>query len=440
MNHIYNVKFNKNTGQYQAVGEQVSLNGKGSRGAKALIAAMVGTLSLYTMAAEPGALPTGGAVVHGAAAISSKAGNMLIQQSSTNATINWTSYNVGARQTVTYQTPGASSITMNRISGGANVIEGAVTSNGSLWFATPGGSLSVMQGGKVQSVGGEVYITTQDLKAGIYEKAKGLATVGSGTANVNKGQLFGSNITIDAGAVNLDNATLTAGSAAAPGQVVVKGAGDIRITQSAITAEGGSIAIGREAYAQGDLSGSTAVTDSTLKAVQIETSGAELSTSGNTVAAQEWLLDPTNITIAATATASSVLTASSAASAASGAITVTPTDIQNAVNAGTSVTLAGTGTITQSAALTFNITATGKTPTFKLDNTTGAKQNITLTTITDNTAASGSGVSLQVLSAGGTITSGGVVTLKAQLLSTTPTMALSQQPMPTRRDWPSMPH
>ena len=39
MNHIYNVKFNKKTGKYQAVGEHVTLNGKGSRGAKALIAA-----------------------------------------------------------------------------------------------------------------------------------------------------------------------------------------------------------------------------------------------------------------------------------------------------------------------------------------------------------------------------------------------------------------
>ena len=415
MNHIFNVKFNQKTGKYQAVGEHVSLNGKGSRGAKALIAAMVGTLSLYTMAAGPGALPTGGTVVNGAAAITSTAGNMLIKQSSTNATINWTRYNVGAEQTVTYQTPSSSSITMNRISGGSNVIEGAVTSNGSLWFATPGGSLSVMNGGKVQSMGGEVYITTQDLKAGVYEKAKDLATVGSGTVNVNKGQLFGSNITIDAGAVNLENATLTAGNAAAPGQVVVKGAGNIRIAQSAITAEGGSIAIGREAYAEGGLSSSTAVTDSTLKAVQIETSGAQLSTSGNTVSAQEWLLDPTNMTIAATATAPSVLTASSAASAATGAVTVTPTDIQNAMNAGTSVTLAGTGTITQSSALTFNITATGKTPTLKLDNTTGVKQNITLSTMTDNTTASGSGVSLQVLSAGGTITSGGAINLKGSV-------------------------
>ena len=79
MNRIFNVKFNKNTGLCQVVGENVSMNGKGSRGARKLLASAVAVLSLLNVNSVY-ALPTGGQVVDGSATIATQQQQMTINQ------------------------------------------------------------------------------------------------------------------------------------------------------------------------------------------------------------------------------------------------------------------------------------------------------------------------------------------------------------------------
>jgi filamentous hemagglutinin family protein len=436
MNRIFNVKFNKNTGLCQVVGENVSMNGKGSRGARKLLASAVAVLSLLNVNSVY-ALPTGGQVVDGSATIATQQQQMTINQASQNATVNWTNFNVAGGEKVQFNTPTASSITLNRISGSVNTIAGEVNSTGNLWFSTPSGSLSVVSGGKVTSTGGEVYLTTQDIKAGQYVKPVGMAT--TGMVNLRgDAQLFASNIVIDAGSVNMEGVNLNAKAdvsvtgqqvnvantqvTSTQGDVTVQAANNIAIDSSTINATQGNVAIGRDSFGAGNLAKNASVTNTSLSANKVETSGDVLNTDGNTVKAKEWLLDPTNVTIATTST-----TASLAGDLVNAAVTnIKATDIQTAINAGTSVNVVASGTITQTSALTF-ANSSGTAATLTYDNTSGVKQNITLAAIT---ATGTSATHIVAKSSGGIISAGAAsggysaITLSTPLTvnSTTPTL------------------
>ena len=116
--------------------------------------------------------------------------------------------------------------------------------------------------------------------------------------------------------INIDSQT---GINAPNGNIVVFG-DQIQINNSSITAANGTIAIGREGYSSGELAHLTMLSNSTLIANSVETSGRLLGTENNTIRALEWLLDPTNVTIAAggTSTGGSL----TAALATAGAITI----------------------------------------------------------------------------------------------------------------------
>jgi filamentous hemagglutinin family protein len=148
------------------------------------------------------------------------------------------------------------------------------------------------------------------------------------------------------------------------GSIVVFG-DQIQVNNSSFTATNGMIVIGREGYSSGGLSTITIVANTSLIANRTETSGASLGVIGNTVLASEWLLDPTTVTITNAATTSPGTLSSALANP--GAVNISTTDIQNAINVGTSVNVIATGAITVSNALTFSI-ASGLTATFTLDN------------------------------------------------------------------------
>ncbi|NBX98714.1 MAG: hypothetical protein EBQ83_00230, partial [Burkholderiaceae bacterium] len=146
----------------------------------------------------------------------------------------------------------------------------------------------------------------------------------------------------------------------------------------------------------------------------IETSGHTLNLLGSINAGRGgmWLLDPTNVTISSAASTGGNLTAAQGQATTSNFST---TDIQTAINAGTSVTIIASGTITQSNTLTFNVATAGLTPTLTLNNTSGSKQAITLIAMTDNSTGSSSGVSLNAISAGGAIAVNGIISLKGAI-------------------------
>jgi filamentous hemagglutinin family protein len=87
--------------------------------------------------------PTGGNVVQGAATIPPAAPQMTIVQTSANAFINWTSFNIDAGQTVTFNQPSSSSVTWNYINDpnapSASTINGALNANGYVVLQNPNG-------------------------------------------------------------------------------------------------------------------------------------------------------------------------------------------------------------------------------------------------------------------------------------------------------------
>ncbi|TAK79143.1 MAG: filamentous hemagglutinin N-terminal domain-containing protein, partial [Gammaproteobacteria bacterium] len=88
------------------------------------------------------ALPQDGQVAAGSAAISSPTSNSLhINQTTDKAVINWQSYNVAQQESVHYQQPSSSSISLNRVNpnNGASAIFGSITSNGRVWLINPAG-------------------------------------------------------------------------------------------------------------------------------------------------------------------------------------------------------------------------------------------------------------------------------------------------------------
>lgn len=88
------------------------------------------------------AAPTGAAVSAGQAQVS-QAGNLTrVMQQSERAVIDWRSFNLGAREAVEFQQPGAGAVTLNRVLGGdASTILGRITANGSVFLINPNGIL-----------------------------------------------------------------------------------------------------------------------------------------------------------------------------------------------------------------------------------------------------------------------------------------------------------
>ena len=115
MNKTFRSVWNASKQAYVAAAENVSAKGKPSSGAKlmAALAGLMGGLITLSAAAQtppaPRQLPTGGQVSAGQANISSSGANMVIQQGSERAAINWQSFNVGKDAQVKFQQPGASS-------------------------------------------------------------------------------------------------------------------------------------------------------------------------------------------------------------------------------------------------------------------------------------------------------------------------------------------
>ncbi|MES2498090.1 MAG: filamentous hemagglutinin N-terminal domain-containing protein [Pseudomonadota bacterium] len=89
------------------------------------------------------ALPTGGTVVAGAAALSTSGADMTISQSSSRAVINWNSFDVGSGASVTFTQPSSTAIAVNRVTGGGapSEIAGRITANGRVAILNANGVL-----------------------------------------------------------------------------------------------------------------------------------------------------------------------------------------------------------------------------------------------------------------------------------------------------------
>ncbi|MCZ7657488.1 MAG: filamentous hemagglutinin N-terminal domain-containing protein, partial [Xanthobacteraceae bacterium] len=86
--------------------------------------------------------PQGPSVVGGSATVHNPgSANVVVNQSSQRAVINWHMFNIGAGETTTFNTPGASAVTLNRVTGGMgpSQILGTLTSNGQVFIVNRDG-------------------------------------------------------------------------------------------------------------------------------------------------------------------------------------------------------------------------------------------------------------------------------------------------------------
>ena len=133
MNKIYRIVWNDVTATWVSVAEIARSHSKrnGTVGdiatpsrltlprLKALVAslALVGAVSPAPTWAQVAAnqLPTGGNVVAGTATITQSAAVMTINQSTTRAAVDWSTFNVGSAAQVNFNQPSSSSVTLNRV-------------------------------------------------------------------------------------------------------------------------------------------------------------------------------------------------------------------------------------------------------------------------------------------------------------------------------------
>ncbi|MFT3720437.1 YDG domain-containing protein [Pseudorhodoferax sp.] len=149
MNRIYRKVWSRRLGAFVAVAETARSRGK-SAGAACLV--LAGTTAL---AAGPAAtaLPTGGQVTAGSAAIAQQGSAMTVTQGSQRAAINWQGFSIGKDASVRFQQPNAQAVVLNRVTGAqASVIDGALQANGQVFVLNPNGVL-FGKGARVDTAG-----------------------------------------------------------------------------------------------------------------------------------------------------------------------------------------------------------------------------------------------------------------------------------------------
>ena len=136
----------------------------------------------------PNTLPTGGQVSAGQARISSSGANMVIQQGTDRAAINWQSFNVGKDAQVQFQQPGANSVALNRVmSSDPSQIFGRITANGQVVLTNPAG---VYFGKDARVDVGGIIATTHGISDADFMAGKNRYERGGSTGSVvNEGEI-----------------------------------------------------------------------------------------------------------------------------------------------------------------------------------------------------------------------------------------------------------
>ncbi|MGO8711934.1 MAG: filamentous hemagglutinin N-terminal domain-containing protein, partial [Rhizomicrobium sp.] len=145
--------------------------------------------------ANAASVPTGGAVAVGSATITTPAPNqMVVNQSSNTALINWNSFSISSNASVTFNQPNAASLTVNRVIGPyASIIDGELLANGDIWLINANGIL-FGEGSEINV--GALLATTSDIsdddfRAGKYNFTK--ASANSAASVINQGTIEAAN-------------------------------------------------------------------------------------------------------------------------------------------------------------------------------------------------------------------------------------------------------
>ena len=163
---------------------------------RALLRSTVSATALLMFAAPALAqqLPTGGSVSAGSAAIvQPNASTLNINQGSDRAIINWQSFSVGTGGTVNFNQPGASSATLNRVTGATpSSIAGTINAPGTVLLVNPNG-IAITRTGVINTgsfAASTLNIKDSDFLAGNYRfdgNGGSAGVINNGRINVSDG-------------------------------------------------------------------------------------------------------------------------------------------------------------------------------------------------------------------------------------------------------------
>ncbi|HEQ0065787.1 TPA: filamentous hemagglutinin N-terminal domain-containing protein [Pseudomonas aeruginosa] len=169
MNKCYALVWNASQGCWNVASEGTRRRGK-SAGARAVVASTLALLGAVAMTPAH-ALPTGGKVVEGSGDIQQVGDkSMSINQHTDKLITNWDSFSVGLGERVTFNQPGSTSISLNRVLGtrGSEIL-GNIDANGKVFLVNPNG---VLFGRTAQVNVGGLVASTQDIKDADFKAGK----------------------------------------------------------------------------------------------------------------------------------------------------------------------------------------------------------------------------------------------------------------------------
>ncbi|MFG6485545.1 YDG domain-containing protein [Roseateles sp. BYS78W] len=156
MNRIFRLVWSVAQGCWVAVHERARGRGKAGRsgrraglravvtllalGAGALGAQAQSAVAVSRPAPASDATPQGGQLVAGQASWQQRGANLVVNQSSARAAIDWRSFDIGSNASVVFRQPDASSVALNRVLGGApSQIFGRLSANGQVFLTNASG-------------------------------------------------------------------------------------------------------------------------------------------------------------------------------------------------------------------------------------------------------------------------------------------------------------
>jgi filamentous hemagglutinin family protein len=182
-------------------------------------------------------LPLGEVIARGAATVTRNGALMTINQSSNRAAIEWNSFNIGSAATVNHVTPGASAITLHRVTGtgGTSLIDGTLSSNGRVFLVNTSG---VVFSSTARVNVGSLVASSRDLDPALtannyagFEAASQLSfTQGTDLSD----GTFGDQVTVESGA------ELTTGP---DGSLMLIAGRRVAVSGALTTASGGTLAL-----------------------------------------------------------------------------------------------------------------------------------------------------------------------------------------------------
>ncbi len=166
------------------------------------LAALVGWGVLTFTAPASAQLPTGGTVVGGSATITTGTNQVVVSQSTNRGVIDWRSFSIGQGNRVDFQQPGASSVTLNRVTGpDPSVIAGQLTANGQIVLVN-GAGIVFANGAQVNV--GSLAASTANIRSPQAFMADGRLVFDVPSPNANAGVVNAGSITVrDGGLVGL---------------------------------------------------------------------------------------------------------------------------------------------------------------------------------------------------------------------------------------------